>query len=166
MSKTLSELDGENAYKLGDVYKCIYSIDNNSDYPIYIEGDIYPVIIGASGNLGINDNMGEFSMCRTGSSKFELVEAKVATIQKEVEVYITKYAAINGKGCGEYFFEEEGGYEQCLIKAKITFEVPNRKIEITEQDLRRALKIADTKLAKGDGNYDENVYQELFKESK
>lgn len=78
MIKTLSELEEENAYKLGDVYKCIYSIDNNSDNPIYKEGGIYPVIIGRNGNLGIKDDLGEISMCRTGSSKFKLVEPKVA----------------------------------------------------------------------------------------
>tara|TARA_R110000764_G_scaffold220069_1_gene308261 strand:+ start:74 stop:586 length:513 start_codon:yes stop_codon:yes gene_type:complete len=111
------------------------------------------------------------------ASRMELIEEKVepkvsdkssekATIKKEVEVYITDRAAKDGVGCGEYFFKEERGYEGRLIKAKLTFEVPNRKIEITEQDLRRALKIADTKLAKGDGDFDENVYQELFKESK
>jgi hypothetical protein len=79
MSKTLSQLEEENAYRLGDVYKCIYSIDNDSDNPIYKEGGIYPVIIGRNGNLGIKDDLGEISMCRTGSSKFKLVEPKVAT---------------------------------------------------------------------------------------
>ena len=94
MSKTLSQLEEENAYRLGDVYKCIYSIDNDSDNPIYKEGGIYPVIIGRNGNLGIKDDLGEISMCRTGSSKFKLVEPKVATTFPKVEVTSNYYVQL------------------------------------------------------------------------
>ena len=52
------------------------------------------------------------------------------------------------------------------IMAKLIIEIPEKKIEITESQLRSALQVADRRLAKGDGHYDENVVEWLFGDKK
>lgn len=74
MSKTLSELNDEDAYKLGDIYECTLS-----DSSLYNEGDLYAVVEGFSGDIGIQINGNSKNICRVGDVEFKLVEPKVAT---------------------------------------------------------------------------------------
>ena len=78
MSKTLSELNDEDAYKLGDIYECTFS-----ESSLYNEGDLYAVVEGFSGEIGIQINGNSKNICRKGDVEFKLVEPKVSDKSSE-----------------------------------------------------------------------------------
>lgn len=89
MSKTLNELNDEDAYKLGDIYECTLS-----ESSLYNEGDLYAVVEGFSGEIGIQINGNSKNICRRGDVEFKLVEPKVATTFPRVEVTSSYYVRL------------------------------------------------------------------------